>query len=53
MTEVKFYDPLFEPDKVLTYSDISAKYEDKWIYVRHQKRTTWEIAGGDIEIGET
>jgi 8-oxo-dGTP diphosphatase len=53
MTEVKFYDPLFEPDKVLTYSVISAKHKNKWIFVRHQERTTWEIAGGHIEAGET
>jgi 8-oxo-dGTP diphosphatase len=53
MTEVTFFDPLFEPDGVLTYSVISAKFEDKWIFVRHHKRTTWEIAGGHIEKGET
>jgi 8-oxo-dGTP diphosphatase len=53
MTEVKFYDPLFVPDTKLTYSVISAKFEDKWIFVRHNKRSTWEIAGGHIEKGET
>jgi len=53
MTEVKFYDPLFVPDSKLTYSVISAKLEGKWIFVRHQKRSTWEIAGGHIEKGET
>ena len=53
MTEVEFYDPLYEPDAVLTYSVISAKFENKWIFVRHQKRTTWEIAGGHIEKDET
>lgn len=53
MTEVKFYDPIFEPDSVLTYSVIAAKFEAKWIFVRHHKRTTWEIAGGHIEKGET
>ena len=53
MTEVKFYDPLFIPDSKLTYSVISAKFEGKWIFVRHQKRSTWEIAGGHIEKGET
>jgi 8-oxo-dGTP diphosphatase len=53
MTEVKFYDPLFEPDAELTYSVISAKFENKWIFVRHNNRTTWEIAGGHIEMGET
>ena len=53
MTEVKFYDPLFVPDTKLTYSVVSAKFNGKWIFVRHQKRTTWEIAGGHIENGET
>ncbi len=52
MTEVNFYDPSFEPS-VLTYSVISAKYNGKWIFVRHHLRTTFEIAGGHIEKGET
>ena len=53
MTEVKFYDPLFVPDAKLIYSVISAKFENRWMFVRHQNRTTWEIAGGHIETGET
>ncbi len=53
MTTVNFYDQLYVPDSRLTYSVISAKYQGKWIFVRHQKRTTWEIAGGHIEEGET
>jgi ADP-ribose pyrophosphatase len=53
MTEVNFYDPSFIPDSKLTYSVISAKFEGKWIFVRHQNRSTWEIAGGHIEKGET
>lgn len=53
MTNVVFYDPSFVPDKVLTYSVISAEYEGRWIFVRHQKRSTWEIAGGHIEEGES
>jgi 8-oxo-dGTP diphosphatase len=53
MTEVTFFDPLFKSDKELTYSVISARFNDKWVFVRHQKRTTWEIAGGHIEKGET
>ena len=53
MTTVKFYDQLYEPGSKLTYSVISAKYQGKWIFVRHQKRSTWEIAGGHIEPGET
>lgn len=53
MTRVNFYDPFFIPDSKLTYSVISAKFEGKWIFVRHQNRSTWEISGGHIEIGET
>jgi len=53
MTKVSFNDPFFLPDAKLTYSVISAKFESKWIFVRHQDRSTWEISGGHIEHGET
>ena len=52
MTEIKFYDTAYEPDIALTYSVISARFKGRWIFVRHQDRTTWEIAGGHIEPGE-
>ena len=53
MTIVKFYDPLYIPDSKLTYSVVSARFDNDWIFVKHHKRTTWEIAGGHIEEGET
>ena len=53
MTEVVFYKPSFEPASVLTYSVISARFSNRWIFVRHQDRSTWEIAGGHIEDGES
>jgi 8-oxo-dGTP diphosphatase len=53
MTEVKFYSPLYNPGVKLTYSVISARYKDKWMFVRHHKRSTFEIAGGHIEEGES
>jgi len=53
MSEVKFHDPAFEPAISLTYSVISGRYRGQWIFVRHQDRSTWEIAGGHIEPGET
>jgi 8-oxo-dGTP diphosphatase len=53
MTEVRFYDPSFIPDMRLTYSVIGARYKDNWLYVRHNKRNTWEIPGGHIEEDET
>ena len=53
MTVVNFYSPLYDPDVKLTYSVISARYKDKWLFVRHHKRSTFEIAGGHIEEGES
>jgi len=53
MTEVNFYNPLFDPNVKLTYSVISARYKGKWLFVRHHKRSTFEIAGGHIEEGES
>lgn len=53
MTEVNFFDPLFRPDVSLTYSVIASRFNGSWVFVRHHKRTTFEIAGGHIEEGET
>ena len=53
MTEVKFYDPSFRPETKPTYSVIAAKLDNNWLFVRHQKRDTWEIPGGHIEEDET
>lgn len=53
MTEVKFYNADYEPEANLTYSVISARYQGKWVFVRHHLRNTFEIPGGHIESGET
>ena len=29
------------------------RYHDKWLFVRHRKRITWEIPGGHVEDTET
>ena len=52
-TEVRFFDAMYEPGVKLTYSVIPARFNDKWIFVRHHKRTSFEIAGGHIEEGES
>jgi 8-oxo-dGTP diphosphatase len=52
MVQVKFYDPEILNNKFI-YSVIVARYWDKWVYVRHHKRVTFEIPGGHIEEGET
>jgi len=53
MTEVRFQERDYVPDTKFTYSVIAARYYNKWIYVRHHRRTTWEIPGGHIESGES
>jgi 8-oxo-dGTP diphosphatase len=53
MTKVRFLQKNRVADKKLIYSVISARYQEKWVFVRHRDRTTWEIPGGHIENGET
>ena len=53
VTTVSFYDAQFMPGRRLTYSVIASLFGDRWIFVRHCDRTTWEIPGGHIEDGES
>ena len=39
-------------DSLLKYAVIPARYRDKWVFCRHEERTTWEIPGGHREPGE-
>ena len=32
---------------------LCSRYQDKWLFSRHKKRSTWETQGGHIEPGET
>ena len=36
-------------DELLKYAVIMARYRDKWIFVRHEDRDTYEIPGGRRE----
>lgn len=42
-----------EKEVDLEYVVILAKQGEEWILARHQDRSTWEFAGGHIELGET
>ena len=53
MVRVNFYDPDFSPEDKLMYSVITARYHDNWVFVRHHRRSTFEIPGGHIEENET
>jgi len=35
------------------YAVIVTRYNDKWIFVRHHARNTWELPGGRREQGES
>lgn len=53
MVEVEFYKPVFDPGVRILFSVIVTRYRNKWIFVRHRKRVTWEIPGGHVEEIET
>lgn len=40
------------PEGHVTFVVLLARYQGKWVYVRHKERTTWEIPGGHREPGE-
>ena len=50
--EIQFYDIGSVNEKDLKFAVISAIYKDKWLYVRHKERKSWEIPGGRREPGE-
>jgi 8-oxo-dGTP diphosphatase len=52
MLSVNFFDLGTIEDEQLLYAVIMARYTDKWIYVKHRDRTTWEIPGGHREENE-
>lgn len=47
--EIKFHDM---SENNLKYVVIGAYYKGEWLMVQHHKRSTWEMPGGHIEIGE-
>lgn len=53
MISVNFFDLGTIEDDQLLYAVVMARYTNKWIYVKHRDRTTWEIPGGHREENET
>jgi len=47
------FHPINSHTNYLKYVVICASYQNKWLFVRHKERTTWEVPGGHIEAGET
>jgi 8-oxo-dGTP diphosphatase len=52
MVEVKIH-PIGKDLGQYLFVVIVSRYRGKWIWVKHRKRSTWEIPGGHIEIGES
>jgi len=50
--ETKVYDLGTVSDEELKFAVIVSKYNDKFLYVRHKERETWEVPGGHREINE-
>jgi 8-oxo-dGTP diphosphatase len=50
---VKFYGLNTIEDNKLKFAVIMARYKDKWVFVRHKERLTWEIPGGHREENES
>lgn len=53
MLKVNFYELNTVEDSKLQFAVIMARYKDKWIFVRHKERLTWEIPGGHREENES
>ena len=52
MLEVKTH-PLGKDNGQYLFVVIVTQYQDKWVWVKHRERDTWEIPGGHIEKGES
>jgi len=49
----RFYDSGSIDQTKLTYVVIGARFDEKWIFVRHRDRVTWEMPAGHIEKDES
>lgn len=52
MIKVNFYDLNTIENSNLAFAVIMAKFKNKWIYVKHKERNTWEMPGGRREKKE-
>ncbi len=50
--EVQLLAPGSVDDSKLSYVVMGARYQGKWIFVRHRERTSWELPAGHIEPDE-
>lgn len=52
MFKIKFLETGSIKNDNILFAIIAARYKEKWIFVRHKERKTWEIPGGHREVSE-
>ena len=52
MMKVDFHSPRYYPDCGLTYVIIGARYLDKWVFIKHKHRKSYELPAGHINKEE-
>jgi len=50
--QVNFYEETEVADSLLKFAVIAARYDNRWVFCRHEDRTTYEMPGGHRELGE-
>lgn len=50
--KIKFYKKNIIENEKLLYAIVVSRYKNKWIFVKHKERDTWEIPAGHREIDE-
>lgn len=53
LDKIQFYSLDYIPKTPLIIVIILSRYKNKWVFVRHRERDTWEIPAGHIEKGES
>lgn len=49
---IEFYEKNEIENEKLLYAIVVSRYKDKWIFVKHKERDTWEIPAGHREVNE-
>jgi 8-oxo-dGTP diphosphatase len=50
--EIEFYERNTVDNEKLLYAIVVSRYKDKWIFVKHKERDTWEIPAGHRDSNE-
>ncbi|MFO7852690.1 MAG: NUDIX domain-containing protein [Bacteroidota bacterium] len=52
MLEIQFHPPAYYPECGFKYVVIGARYKDKWVFIKHKQRHSYEIPAGRINSEE-